>query len=51
MAIVMEYKTAAGVTIKINDAAYADKTEKEKQELREELNKNISTLLLSKFKD
>ncbi len=45
MAIVMEYKTAAGVTIKINDAAYADKTEEEKQELREEINKKISQIL------
>lgn len=45
MAIVMEYKTAAGVTIKFNDAAYAGKTEGEKQELREEINKKISQIL------
>lgn len=45
MAIVMEYKTANGVTIKFNDAAYADKTEEEKQELREEINKKISQIL------
>lgn len=45
MAIVKEYKTAAGVTIKFNDAAYADKTEAEKQKLREEVNKTISAIL------
>lgn len=49
MAIVMEYKTAAGVTIKINDAAYADKTEEEKQELRENVNKTVYDILSGKI--
>ena len=48
MAIVMEYKTAKGVTIKFNDAAYADKSEEERQKLREEVNKTISAILLKR---
>lgn len=49
MAIIMEYKTAKGVTIKINDAAYADKTEEEKQKLRENVNKTVSAILSGKI--
>lgn len=49
MAIVKEYKTANGVTIKINDAAYADKTEEEKQELRENVNKTVYAILSGKI--
>lgn len=45
MAIVKEYKTAKGVIIRFNDAAYAEKAEKEKQELRENLNIVISQIL------
>lgn len=45
MAIVKEYKTAKGVTIRFNDAAYADKSEEERQKLRENLNIVISQIL------
>ncbi len=45
MAIVKEYKTAKGVTIKFNDAAYTNKSEEERQKLREEVNKTISAIL------
>ena len=48
MAIVKEYKTASGVTIKFNDAAYADKSEEEKKKLREEINRTISRILMQK---
>ncbi|WP_160201881.1 MULTISPECIES: hypothetical protein [Anaerotruncus] len=47
MAIIKEYKTAKGVIIRFNDAAYADKTEEEKQKLRENVNKVISQILLN----
>ena len=48
MAIVKEYKTAKGVTIKFNDAAYADKSEEERQKLREEVDRVISAILLKR---
>ena len=48
MAIIKEHKTAKGVTIRFNDAAYADKTEEEKQKLRENVNKVISQILFNR---
>lgn len=50
MAIVMTYKTAAGVTIKFNDAAYAGKSEEEKQKLREQVNRDISRIFADRRK-
>lgn len=46
--IVKEYKTPAGVTIKFNNDAYADKSESEKAELRTAIDKTISVLLMKK---
>ena len=48
MAIVKECKTAAGVTIKFNDAVYAGKSEEEKEKLRKDINRTISSQLLKK---
>lgn len=48
MAIVKEYKTAKGVTIRFNDAVYADKSEEERQKLREEVDRAISAILLKR---
>ena len=48
MAIVKECKTAAGVTIKFNDAVYAGKSEEEKEKPRKEINRTIARILLKK---
>lgn len=47
MAIIKEYKTAKGVTIKFNDIAYADKLEEEREQLRKNVDKTLS-LIFSK---
>lgn len=45
MATVKEYKTAAGVTIRFSDAAYSGKSDEEKEQIREDINKTISMIL------
>ncbi|WP_324825111.1 hypothetical protein [Sinanaerobacter sp. ZZT-01] len=44
MAVVMEYTTSDGTTIKINDEAYRDKTEEELQRVRENIHRVASRL-------
>ncbi|MEE0740766.1 MAG: hypothetical protein U0M21_00530 [Emergencia sp.] len=43
--IVKEYKTAKGVTIIFDDAAYRDKNEEEKAALRRNVDETISRIL------
>lgn len=46
MAVIKEYKNAAGVTIVFNNEAYIKKSEAEKEDLREDINSTISKILL-----
>lgn len=43
--VVKEYQTSKGVTIRFHDTAYADKTESEKEKLRQQVNKNINIIM------
>lgn len=45
MAIVKEYKNKHGATIRIDDAAYRDKSPEELQKVRDNINKTATRLI------
>ena len=51
MAIIKEWKTEHGATIRINDAAYRDKTPEELQKLREYANETAYRLLVNHIRN
>ena len=49
MAVVKEYQNKYGATIKINDAAYRDKTPEELQKVKDNINRTATRLLYAQM--